>query len=319
MDCGWQLGKSAIMCYLVQAVRPQAKAPVRAPRRDRDRYPNTRRPHRRSASPDAMHQVRLPRMPSLCRSRCKRRGQLQPMPAGRRRRCRATRCVARQTGDSAQFRQRRRKAAAVGGYRRTSLHRLHVVHAGLSGRCNSWRTETDAYGDRRALYRLRFVCAALPRRLHRLAAGHGRSDRLGCMEPGAGRRRSRAPRPARGASRTRARGCRSTCCSAASRQRCHCSGYRNNCGRRGGAIGRTRSGRCRSQETRDYPGRARTCSQEKRGTGRQGPRPAEHRARERGCAGADRRRRSTPPPSRPRRGRHRHAVRQALTAPSRPA
>ncbi len=84
-------------------------------------------------------------MPSLRRSRRKRRSQLQPVPAGRRRRCRASRCVARQTGDSAQFRQWRRTATSVGGYRRTGLHRLHVVHASLSGRCNSWRTETDAH------------------------------------------------------------------------------------------------------------------------------------------------------------------------------
>ncbi len=72
-----------------------------------------------------------------------------------------------------------------------------------------------------------------------------------------------------------------------------------------GNTRRARSGRRRSEKTRDHPGRARACAPEERRVGRQRPRSAEHRARQRRRAGADRRRRSTPPPSRTRRGQHR--------------
>lgn len=156
-----------------------------------DSHQDARRAHRRLAAANAMHQVRLPGVPPVCRGHRRWRSELQPVPAGRRRGRRASRGAARQAGDTARYLARRRARAPARRHRRERVHRLHPVHAGVSCRCNRRCSQTDAHGHRATVHGLRFVRAALPRRLHRDDSRHRRRHRLGRLEPA---RRGRGPR-----------------------------------------------------------------------------------------------------------------------------
>ena len=128
---------------------------------------------RRAAAADAMHEVRLPRLQAVCRSDRARRGRHQPMPAGRRSRCRvrSRRCW-RLPYQPLESSPRSRTAAQRGLHPRGAVHRLHAVHPGLPGRRHRRRRQAHAHGADRRLHGLRAVRAALSGRLHRHAPAH---------------------------------------------------------------------------------------------------------------------------------------------------
>ena len=146
-----------------------------------------------------MPALRRARLPFLCRSHRSRTGADRPLPAGRGiHHCGAGAPSGRPAGAS---RHDSRSAAAAGAslHRRGDLHRLHAVHPRMPHRCDRRRPRQDAYGDRRALHRVR-ACACRP----------ARSTASSC-----------APRAATGATRTRnARACSTPCATSASPIRC---------------------------------------------------------------------------------------------------
>ena len=140
-------------------------------RRDQD----PRRPDRRRAAANAMHQVRLSGMPALRRSDRRRRGRHQPVPARRHRRRAPHFGADRPAGHPDQPGQRLRAPARGRLHRRTAVHRLHPVHPGLPGRRDPRRGQADAHHPAEPVHRLRPVRGALPGRLHRDVPGHRRA------------------------------------------------------------------------------------------------------------------------------------------------
>src|SRR3990167_9821423 len=81
------------------------------------------------------------------------------------------------------------------------MHRLHQVHSGLPGGCDSRRGQANAHGDCLRMHRLRSVRRALPGRLHRHAAGRWQPAKLALVATSAAwptdRHRPRARRMSR--------------------------------------------------------------------------------------------------------------------------
>ena len=120
-----------------------------------------------TAAADAVHALRLQRLPPVCRGHRERRGGYQPVPARRDRNHHRARRTHRTLAGTAQSRQRHRSGAHRGLHRRGSLHRLHQVPAALPGGRHRRRAARDAHRVGRAVHRLRAVHRALPGRLHR--------------------------------------------------------------------------------------------------------------------------------------------------------
>ena len=122
---------------------------------------------------------------ALCRGHRERRRTHQPVPAGRRRRHRPPGRVDEPgRPGTAQSGERHRRAAPARPRRRSLVHRLHAVPAGLPGRLHRRRAEADAHGHSRAVHRLRAVPSGLSGRLHRARRRDRRPDRLAGLEPG---------------------------------------------------------------------------------------------------------------------------------------
>ena len=139
------------------------------------------RSDRRPPAADAMHEVRLSRVPSVCCSDRAGRGGDRSMSARRRGGDREARRAARVGRQAAEPGQRRGAAACRGTDRRELVHRLHAMHPGMSGRRHRRSPQADAHGAAGALHRLRTVYPALPRGLHR--DGGGRRTGAGVERP----------------------------------------------------------------------------------------------------------------------------------------
>ena len=151
------------------------------------------RPDRRPAAANAMHQVRLRRLPPLRGGHRRRRGRLSTSarPAAPK----ASRAWRRLTGRAV---SRSIRSTAIERPRRSPLstkplHRLHAVHPGLPGRriVGAAKQMHTVIAD--AVHRLRPVRAALPGRLHRACGRHTGSAPAGTPGP--------RPRPTRPATR----------------------------------------------------------------------------------------------------------------------
>lgn len=158
------------------------------------------RPPRGPAAANPMHQVRVRRLPPLCRGHGARRCRLQPLSARRRGRDRAALVRARRGAATARPRARRGAAARGGAHRRDPVHRLHAVHPGVSGRRDRGCAQADAHRAGGLVHRLRSLRGALPRRLHRDDSRHRRAHGVGRVVAAPGRCRARplcgAPRAA---------------------------------------------------------------------------------------------------------------------------
>ena len=135
--------------------------------------PRSGRPARCLAAADAMHTLRLSRLPRLRRSAGRGRHQHQPLPARRRRDAARAGKTPRRRTQAARSRLWRTGTAHACGDRRNALYRLSQMPRCVSGGRHRGRAPAHAHGDRFRVQRLRAVCAALSGGLHRLGTVFG--------------------------------------------------------------------------------------------------------------------------------------------------
>ena len=133
--------------------------------RSRDGHRDPCRPraaNRCAVAADAMHALRLRRLPAVCARRSPTASADQPLPARRRRRDRRAR---RLTGRPAVPLDRgcgTPRTARRGADRRGALHRLHAVHRRVPGRRDRRRREAHARGAARAVHRCELCVPPCP-------------------------------------------------------------------------------------------------------------------------------------------------------------